>query len=1427
MSINKQDKAKQSLLKQIEQLSKIDLKQQIQWLLRSWIVGLRQPQAGFVLPTVVLVLLVVGLTVAALLIRSLSRTTQVIGQREQQEIYNAATPAIDRAKSKLEYLFTNGKTPSGIPPESQLAVLMNDDNYYTFPGKTPSQAETRLNLDNNTATKENAWFYQDSSGNTIAYSILMKTEQGAVNVSTSDLATKANNLIVRSGPVSTVQPSSACITAGSGALEQGWFKDSASTGFLRKNFQVNAVVLRNPNANSQTATTLEFQQERQVDRGNKWGAWFLNDLEIFPGPAFNWNGSLHTEGSVFLGQENQNRFKGYLISAPASCLYGTDGLDASEISMNQVTDPATGAVLFQGQIVSGSMKQNTFVTSAMTGGGGGRIDRAPSQTDTLASNNDSVDQAAANPDKLPSDIALDALSLLTENKSVARSSTDPNNTSGRDPNWDSTNPLAQGATKRVYNNQVPKPYVDDTYRADNRYGPKLPPKTESNPNGTFPSSPKKEVGAIIASGDNIFDTTKEGSRYENLVSNTPIASNGDNVGLDGYWERRTRNKGLRIIVGQRLELGNPLAVPTLAAGATRPHEALQRRTLKDNLAAVQATAIYFHENNTGDVPVACLATTVHPGTANSLKNSATFRDVTFKKVGAVDETLKNDFFTGRGTNGWEYTAPGVGEPNASQLIALQNLAYFAGDPKGAFPPTQEISTSNIVHPYPLLTRYGDFSNLRRALTNLADSGYTTLSIADKSYIDTANCSLGILADEIKRLKDYSYADITNMAKLATLNTTLALPAYSGTPEEVTAKLFTANLVIADTAWLVYLKEQVDRDRRNNVGYSCAVPTTYINVRTKLCPTAAKYEALSYIFPTANRTEGRIDTYLNSTGVNPSTLVYQGIGGTTYNDADDSTALESIRLTPKPISNWILDPATITSPGANAPNDKTSSLIKYVTAAGVETVYRIPFKDTALFNGREMMNVRVLNIDLDLLRKTKPGTGDTWLPTSGLIYGFREDAVREDGIARPTLGTWAAYKTVWDANTASGPPNSGTPVWRMNAITPKDPPVNGFSNTAAGAITTGGTGISPKTIDYYPDPERRPYGFRLKQGGNLIRTGADNTYGLSFISDSPAYIQGDFNLHRNSTGTRLEEFTQLLTYFTSGADDGYYDNFYTRTTLSTEFAKAADLWRPTEILADAITILSDNFCDGSVEDGLFVTGTAAPSNTGTVDQVQYGCGTGNIATSYLNQNRPDTNITYANWLRENPSDLTSPIAINNNGSPLTIAAPVTGYGSTYRLFSESKARNTPVETRVNAIMVSGLVPSRSLQPYGGLHNFPRFIEDWGGNNLFISGSFIQLNFSNYATAPFDQDAWEINQNPAGGGEAISYYGAPNRRWGYDVGLQYQAPGSVSRRFTSISATRSEFYRELPVDDPYIKKLRCAFKGISSERVDTKLTAASCP
>jgi hypothetical protein len=474
----------------------------------------------------------------------------------------------------------------------------------------------------------------------------------------------------------------------------------------------------------------------------------------------------------------------------------------------------------------------------------------------------------------------------------------------------------------------------------------------------------------------------------------------------------------------------------------------------------------------------------------------------------------------------------------------------------------------------------------------------------------------------------------------------------------------------------------------------------------------------------------------------------------------------------------------------------------------------------------MMTTRVMDIDLGMLRSTglSNAASKPWLPISGIVYAFREDAVREDAIARPAGGVSPA---VTDARTLASPVD----------------PTN--------ATTSNGVAISTKPVDYIADPDRRPYGFRLRNGIQLKRNNSfgisdtDNTRGLSFFTDSPVYIQGDFNLHTTGADdaavAAIEEFDEVLV--PGLGTNGLYTRaqFYGRTTRSTKFATIGpsdathDRWRPTEILADAISILSSTFCDGSIED----TFRAGANSGGTVsDGSKYnnttsglygpGC-TNNGKTSFLNQNRPRTNLGAANWARidgtaSNTSGL--PISIDRNGNPLKANGNAyTGTGSeTYDAFGDNKSLMDATNTTVDSIIVSGIVPSRAGQPYGGLHNFPRFLEDWGSKNLWYAGSFLQLSFSNSATAPFDQDDWEPPLGTSPSSEAIRYYSAPNRIWGYDPALQLAPAGPAAARFVTAGKSRNEFYTELPVNDPYIENLCNAAKASGITGVPTTV---NCP
>lgn len=1380
----------------------------------------RRSQAGFVLPTALLVVLVVVLVIATLTVRSYSRTTQAIGDRQQKVIYNAASPAIERAKSKLEYLMsTVGKLDSatqtynpGLPDELSMVAKLSDDTKYTFSDETRLQVNGQL---------DNAWSFPDpSTGNSVAYSIFLKTQDNTVSTTSLD-AVKAAVGVVRNATIEPPQALPQCQLPFA-STEKGWTAHPHSTATWFKDFQVDAIALK-PNSLIQSVATLEFVQDRILNFANKWGLLAHYDLESLSNSQFNFNGKMHTDGSFFFGGNTRN----YLVSAPASCLYGNDGIEPSDLSMNLQQAPTTTDITFQGQLVAGKMSDNSL-------GGTADIDISPNQTITVDRNNDSAVNSFT-----PINLSLDPLSLLINDTTIAR---DASNTTARDPSWNS-NDLVAKHPSRVVNQSEKKPYLDDTYRADNRYGPKV---SITGLNG-------HKVGDPIPTSD---------ANYTLLTSTTPQNGDNEQVGLDGYWERRAHNEGLRVIVGQRLELDHPLIPPPLTSfPLTRTNEAMQRLTFRDDLAAVQAAAIYHHQLNNGDFPVACFAATVHPGTPISLKRAAIFQTVAFKDASNNDRVLLSDFFNGFGTNGWEYEAPNLaGFPNSATFEALNNLANYSSDPNGAYPPLQSL-LSNQVNPDPQLVAAGDFSNLWRSLQLLSSVGYANLSLADRTYIQTAACTLGMLAYNIKSVQDLSY---TNTDLLA-LQTALA-NVTSSSPEEAINKISKSSeywSLINDSlqkdrpeyhnqtetlARIIAEKEQVAYSRRNGVNYVCSLTASL----SKLCPVAINYPGLSKLFPIVTFTDSEFD---------------------------------QIKLLPKDINNWVLpskalllpqdlplnpnDPLGIPSRKSlliAMPNYSPQEFVRYLDSNGTSTVYRVPFKDSALFDGRELMSVRVFNFDLDLLRQSTVNNGDTWLPQSGLIYAFREDAVREDAIARTSLSNWSTYKSQWDANSDNGLPLP----YRMfaNPTQPLDPPLDSI------------TGISSKAVDYYADPLRRSYGFRLKNGSDLSRVGQIFGTSFSFVSDQPVYIQADskgFNLHQDNSGNQLQEFLQQLISVTWG-------NFYDRNNLNPKFAKALDSWQPAVVVGDAVSILSSNFCDGSIEDVMYapggdvgtdvvfdpIYGTTSPNVLPTSGW--YGCyhpltpyPANRAVTSYINASIPLQTIQQFNpqaWipsfsptLPSNPwvrvalfdnvpaaynsnfpisSGRISPVEYSDSGNPFyyTPTFQRVEYTGGYFPLSQSRASVTsffvgaPLE--INATIVSNSVPLRAGDSSGGLQNFPRLLENWGGVSLKLSGAFIQSGFSKYATGPFDQDDWEsrtsVSDSQRLSVQSTSYFKAPNFDFSYDVALQRQPPTPVARRFSLISNNRSEFYKEPGLSDPYIHNLRCATPVSTNVQVDP---VASCP
>src|SRR4028119_1669346 len=160
------------LLKPLWRSFNVLAKTLINWVLRSFLVSKRRnrfSQAGFVLPTVIMVILVVTLLTTAILIRSFDRTKNASNYRVDQAVFNAAAPALDRARAKLDNLFSTNEAGliGNTPPESNIADIL-DNPKYTFGDETQLKLVADYNGQNGIQDEEKlqtAWKFPVDTDN--------------------------------------------------------------------------------------------------------------------------------------------------------------------------------------------------------------------------------------------------------------------------------------------------------------------------------------------------------------------------------------------------------------------------------------------------------------------------------------------------------------------------------------------------------------------------------------------------------------------------------------------------------------------------------------------------------------------------------------------------------------------------------------------------------------------------------------------------------------------------------------------------------------------------------------------------------------------------------------------------------------------------------------------------------------------------------------------------------------------------------------------------------------------------------------------------------------------------------------------------------------------------------------------------------------
>lgn len=271
------------------------------------------------------------------------------------------------------------------------------------------------------------------------------------------------------------------------------------------------------------------------------------------------------------------------------------------------------------------------------------------------------------------------------------------------------------------------------------------------------------------------------------------------------------------------------------------------------------------------------------------------------------------------------------------------------------------------------------------------------------------------------------------------------------------------------------------------------------------------------------------------------------------------------------------------------------------------------------------------------------------------------------------------------------------------------------------------------------PARLDSGVRLINGRGPAPSITTSGYtGFSFATNDAAYILGHFNADGsiNSTSTDTTAY--------GGYSARYPDS-------SSEYLAA--------VMGDAITILSQPVFTRSGSGG--VTSSTAytfTQSTGWCD-----------ALSANTRSAQSSSVPYTtSWQSTNPSSSNS--MDGTNQTVYLTPTPVQGTSTSGASTSSSRVYKFAVaSTEISACLLTGIVPTNDTrniigglnegsaggkQHSGGVHNFPRLLEDWNGTGLYIRGSMVAMFKAEVAPEPW----------------SIRIYSGAGRYWGLHQSLR---------------------------------------------------------
>jgi len=1132
----------------------------MKWLLRNLLIVIRRvrrhtrlSKAGFVLPTVTMVSLVVVLLTTAMMIRSFDRSRSASTLRVNEAVLNAATPALERARTKLDALFADPALPAGTPSNIALYnAIANNLTQYTLGDEQPLKLVSDIGngrggkpnnaidkLTNGSATSlehdetlTTAWKFPvdtDNNGRYDSYTLYGIYFRSPTQDNTTGQFNRLRNpLEARTPPMEEAiagQCAAALGTTASLAGDSGWYK---SGNQLKKSFYVYTAtvpIITPPTGNeyearkgSRSFSALEFHQDRtRIPLSNNVAA-YEDDLEIGTDSSVRLNGRISTNSNLLAGRGDRD-IDLYQVSSKDSCYYQAENskiVVGGNVANGDVTasrDQATANVhLFNGagKDVAQAKINGTNKSTSNTPREVGYNSHAYAQRIALL-----VDAQMDNPrDSDPRDVRR---AVQAEEDKVA-STSEP-----YEVRRERLDRIRRAQLELYFRNRTRRvPFKEVPYGTDGRgnYNKTNVLQRDNNDPETlrpldawmYPTNPSDG---------------KTSTAYTQLNLNP--------AQLEATEPEEQQKQGTEKYLGDRIEAGNNLPSLWFQDGAF-----VGANTIQEILGVTWKDSSQTRYRTTHVQPLADLGVTdrdrfweaaaaAQPTTA--VDNKGGLRVVT----GAGVYERKNSFLP----------PPTYDDPTT---IAIEKL------------PTYDDPATTTVEAYPMV--WPDLMPMSPGLLVYDNTSATpqwnqrpsTLPNAATPTIDpnTPRYAKGDLRMRATAVYHYTQ-DAYNPNSPTDYQTPIACVSnyYDPTDSETARNLspladVSGQLIGSQPTGaksnngIVYRKPTIDANALSGISFPNSTTGLFNgDENTTSIPGKLQYQA-NLKFPNGRFVNQPLREALKKRAYNQNLTLSE-------QSAIDSTicALQILDGTINPDPTLIphgaikeiafLDGRQIQAIEDDNPD---TNPLETFTTDGNPTRSQGDAIVTGNYNlsieQRQPLEIRATALDLKALRqKTISGglTQEYLLPNSGIIYASRDDAL-------PDLSD----KSV---NTDNSP------------------------QTVARRL------LSP--TDFKLDPTRRPNGILLTEGSELGReeTFREAEKGLILASNLPVYIKGNFNLHSG------EEFTNTL--------DANWGNFYSRSRnqINYNFAcrpgdprlpncNTGDKWRSATILADAITLLSDNF-----------------------------------------------------------------------------------------------------------------------------------------------------------------------------------------------------------------------------------------------------------